>query len=247
LAARRLWFIMHRAAKAPFRRRPVNSALGFTVDTIMDSLTKKKTDRFRFLHRLYERTNGDHYALEDMFEVGADVGLSRDDAHLVMQYLVGEGLATHRAIGGAVAMTHAGVVEVERALSTPETPTHYFPPVVNILHVQSMVGSQIQQGTHDSTQSQSQTISQNDLASIQTLLTSLQGNLANLGLSPEAHAEATAEVQTVEAQLRSTKPKAGILRESLRTLRNLVEGVASNALAAGILPLFAPVAALLGF
>ena len=220
--------------------------LALTIRT-MDALTKKKTDRFRFLHRLYERTNGDSHALEDMFEVGADVGLSRDETDLVMQYLDGEGLATHRAIGGAVAMTHSGVREVERALSKPETPTHYFPPVVNILHVQSMVGSQIQQGTHGSTQSQTQSISQNDLAAIQALLTQLQQNLGQLSLTPEALAEAQSELQTVEAQLRSSKPKPAILRESLRTLRNLVEGVASNALAAGVLPLFAPVAAALGF
>jgi hypothetical protein len=213
----------------------------------MDALTKKKADRFRFLHRLYERTNGDCHSLEDMFEVGLDVGLSRDETHLVMQYLDGEGLATHRAIGGAVAMTHAGVLEVERALSKPEAPTHYFPPVVNILHVQSMVGSQIQQGTNGSIQSQTQSISQNDLAGIQALLTSVQQNLSNLGLSPDAMAEAQSEIQTVEAQLRSSKPKPGILRESLQTLRNLVEGVASNALAASILPLFPPVAAALGF
>jgi hypothetical protein len=30
LAAQRLWFIMHRAAKAPYRRRPVSSTLGVT-------------------------------------------------------------------------------------------------------------------------------------------------------------------------------------------------------------------------
>lgn len=213
----------------------------------MDMITKKRTDRFRFLHRLYERTNGDYHVLEDMFEVGEDVGLSRDETGRVMQYLDGEGLATHRAIGGVVAITHSGAIEVEQALSKPETPTHYFPPVVNILHVQSMVGSQIQQGTHGSTQSQTQSISQSDLTAIQDLLVKLQQSLGTLGLTSDALAEAQSEIQTIEAQIRSSKPKPVILRESLRTLRNLVEGVASNALAAGILPLFAPIAAVLGF
>jgi hypothetical protein len=148
----------------------------------MDALTKKKTDRFRFLNRLYERTNGDYHALEDMWEVGADVGLTRDEAQRVMDYLDGEGLATHRAMGGAVALTHVGLREVERALSVPEAPTHYFPAVVNVLQVQSMVGSQIQQGTHGSTQSQSQTITQNELAAIQTIVNALQ---TGLGACPE--------------------------------------------------------------
>lgn len=213
----------------------------------MDALTKKKTDRFRFLNRLYERTYGDYHALEDMWEVGADVGLTSNETERVMEYLNGEGLATHRAIGGAVAITHAGLREVERALSAPDAPTYYFPAVVNVLQVQSMVGSQIQQGSHGSTQTQSQTIAQNELVAIQALVTALQAELGALGLGAEAKAEAEAELQTLEAQLQSSKPKSSIIRESLKTLRNLVEGVASNAVAAGILPRFAPLAALLGF
>ena len=213
----------------------------------MDVLTKKKTDRFRFLNCLYERTDGDYHAFEDMWEVGAEVGLTSDETDRVMEYLNGEGLATHRAIGGAVAITHAGLQEVERALSAPEAPTHYFPAVVNILQVQSMVGSQIQQGSHGSTQTQSQTITQNEVAAIQALVTALQTGLGALGLGAVANAEAEAELQTLKAQLQSSKPKSSIIRESLKTLRNLVEGVASNAVAAGILPLFAPLAALLGF
>jgi hypothetical protein len=142
-------------------------------------------------------------------------------------------------------MTHAGVVEVENALTQPERPTHYFPPVINILHVQSMVGSQIQQGTHSS--AQSQLVTQNDLDALKALVAALRQNLGSLPLDASARSEADAELHTVEAQLKSSKPKASILRESLTTLRNLVEGVASNALAAGLLPLFAPVAAALGF
>jgi hypothetical protein len=213
----------------------------------MDALTKKKTDRFRFLNRLYERTDGDYLALEDMWEVGADVGLTSEETERVMDYLNGEGLAMHRAIGGAVAITHAGLREVESALSVPEAPTHYFPAVVNVLQVQSMVGSQIQQGSHGSTQTQSQTITQNELTAIQTLVAALQAELEAIGLGADAKAEAEAELQTLKAQLQSSKPKSTIIRESLKTLRNLVEGVASNAVAAGILPLFAPLTALLGF
>ena len=213
----------------------------------MDALTKKKTDRFCFLNRLYEKTNGNYYALEDMWAVGTDVGLTRDETQRVMEYLNGEGLATHRANGGAVAITHAGLVEVERALSAPQAPTHYFPAVVNVLQVQSMVGSQIQQGTHGSTQSQSQSISQNDLAAVQSLLVALHGNIGAFGLAAEARAEAEAEIQTLEAQLRSSKPKPAILRESLKTLRNIIEGVAASAVATQVLLLFAPLAAALGF
>lgn len=213
----------------------------------MDALTKKKSDRFRFLNRLYEITDGDYHALQDMWTVGDGISMSRSETESVMNYLHGEGLATHRTIGGGIGITHAGVIEVERALSMPDTPTQYFPPVINILNVQSMVGSQIQQGTNTSTQTQSQSIAQNDLNTIEALLTSLKQNLIEIGLKDEASTDAEAEIQTIEAQLRSSKPKSAILRESFKTLRNLIEGVASNAVASAVIPLFAPVAAILGF
>jgi len=180
-----------------------------------------------------------------MWDVGNELGMSSDETVSAVDYLVGEGLATHRAIGGAIAMTHQGVVEVERSLSAPEAPTQYFPPVVNILHVQNMIGSQIQQGTHHSTQTQ--TVASSDIEAIKNLVEKLKAGLSSIPLNGDQKNEADAEIQTVEAQLKSSKPKINILRESLKTLRNLIEGLAGNALAAGLLPLFAPVAAALGF
>jgi len=210
----------------------------------MDVLTKKKTDRFRYLNRLYEVTNGNGRELASMWEIGEAIALARDETENVVNYLVGEHLMEHQTIGGGISITHHGIVEVERALSAPDAPTHYFPPVVNIVNVQSMVGSQIQQGTHGS--SQSQTVSQNDIDAIRALVTQFKERLSDLPLNAGDKAEAQAELHTIEAQLGSTKPKLSILKESLKTLRSLIEGVASNALAAGLLLLFAPLIAFLG-
>jgi hypothetical protein len=210
-----------------------------------DALTKKKADRFRFLNRLYEVTDGDIHNIVDLSDVGADIGLSSDQSVAVMNYLQGEHLAKHQTIGGGVSITHYGVKEVEQALSHPDAPTQYFPPVVNIINVRNMVGSQIQQGTHDSTQHQNTSISQNDAAALQALVRSFREALDGLPFDTDTRSEAEAELLTVEAQLKSSKPKPAIVRESLKTLRNLLEGVASNALAAGLLPLFAPLAALM--
>lgn len=210
----------------------------------MDTLTKKKSDRFRFLNRLYEMTDGNTSNIVSMWDVGDTAQLSRNEAENVVNYLVGEHLLEHRTLGGGIAITHHGIVEVERALSTPESPTHYFPPVVNIVNVQSMIGSQIQQGTHGSTQSQVAT--QNDIEAIRALISKFGACVHELPISEQEKTDAQAELRTVEAQLASSKPKLPILRESLKTLRNLAEGVASNAIAASLLPLFAPLAALLG-
>ncbi|GAB2742740.1 hypothetical protein GCM10027019_22780 [Melaminivora jejuensis] len=210
----------------------------------MDTLTKKKADRFRLLNRLYEITDGHTMKIVSMWDVGDTAQLARNETENVVNYLVGEHLVEHRTIGGGISITHHGIVEVERALSAPESPTHYFPPVVNIVNVHSMVGSQIQQGTHGSTQSQ--VANTNDIDAIRVLISKFGACIHDLPISAEEKAEAQAELSTVEAQLASSKPKISILRESLKTLRNLVEGVASNAVAAGLLPFFGPLAALLG-
>jgi hypothetical protein len=210
----------------------------------MDALTKKKTDRFRYLNLLYERTGGQRLKFLDMWDLGGELAIGRDDTHALVDYLVGENLAEHRGIGGIIGITHYGIVEVERALTEPEAPTKYFPPVINVLNIHSVVGSQIQQGTHDSTQAQ--TVTTNDTEAIRALVNGFRERLSDLPFDQADRSEAEAELQTLEAQLRSSKPKSAIVRESLKTLRNLLEGVASNALAAVLLPMFGPLSTLLG-
>lgn len=210
----------------------------------MDALTKKKTDRFRYLNLLYERTGGQRLKFIDMWDLGGELGIGRDDTHALVDYLVGEHLAEHRGIGGIIGITHYGIVEVERALTEPEAPTKYFPPVINVLNIHSVVGSQIQQGTHGSMQTQ--TVTTNDTEAIRTLVNAFRERLSELPFSQAERSEAEAELQTLEAQLRSSKPKNAIVQESLKTLRNLLEGVASNALAAALLPMFGPLSSLLG-
>ena len=106
----------------------------------MDALTKKKTDRFRYLNLLYKRTGGQRLKFLDMWDLGGELGIGRNDTHVLVDYLVGETLAEHRGIGGIIGITHYGIVEVERALTEPETPTKYFPPVINVLNIHSVVG-----------------------------------------------------------------------------------------------------------
>ena len=210
----------------------------------MDALTKKKTDRFRYLNLLYERTGAQRLKFLDMWDLGGELGIGRDDTHVLVDYLVGENLAEHRGIGGIIGITHCGIVEVERALTEPETSTKYFPPVINVLNIRSVVGSQIQQGTHGSTQTQ--TVTTNDTEAIRALVSSFREKLSELPLDQADKSDAEAELQTLEAQLQSSKPKTAIVRESLKTLRNLLEGVASNALAAVLLPMFGPLSGILG-
>jgi hypothetical protein len=123
---------------------------------------------------------------------------------------------------------------ITRARAEPEQATKYFPPVINILNIQTMTGSQIQQGTSGSTQTG--TFSPQDFKALAAFVEELKGKLPELGLDGEDMHEAQAEVGTLEVQLSSNRPKPVIVRESLHTLRNLLEGATASAAATLLLP-----------
>ena len=117
----------------------------------MDKLQDLKEKRFQFIHRLYEISGGNEYCDVNKQDIGKELNFSKDDISTIPQYLKGEGLIRYTEFGGSIAITHEGVIEVEKALSEPDQPSHYFPPV-NIINIQHMESSQFQQGTIDSIQ-----------------------------------------------------------------------------------------------
>lgn len=206
----------------------------------MNTLEQKKANRFRYLNRLYEITNGDSHKFVPADELGAELGLDREQSLAIAQYLKGEGLIEYRTFGPTISITHYGVVEVERAVSEPDTPTHYFPPV-NIINVGSMVNSQISQASTGS--SQAQQIDQSDTEAILAFVNGFRDQMHQLQLTLDARIEADADIATVEAQLASSRPKARILRESLSSLRTILEGAAGSAVASDLLPKLLPILA----
>jgi hypothetical protein len=200
----------------------------------MDAFTAKKLDRFTYLNHLYEIADGSSSAFISMYEIGDQIGFDRTRTANVVEYLVGEHLVERVSIGGGISITHHGVVEVERALSEPEKPTHYFPPVVNVVNVHSMVNSQIQQGTQNS--SQSQQISQNDLTELGAFVDAFAAAVSAATIDAGEKAELEAEISTLKAQLASPKPKKALILESLKEFRNVLIGAAGKALASAWLP-----------
>lgn len=200
----------------------------------MNNLEQTKARRFQFLRKLYEVSGGNRRSRISMWDLGGKLGFDRDQTSTVVDYLTGEGVVEVVAIGGAISLTHYGLKEVESAPSTPDQPTTYSPPVVNILHIQSMVGSQIQQGTHESTQSFTWT--QPKIDAVREFVALLKEQLPKVGLSPQAQTGASAEVSTLEAQLKSSQPKPGIIRKSLQSVRTILEGAASDVVASNLLP-----------
>jgi len=202
----------------------------------MDTIAERKLQRFRFLKYLYETARASEFVTVPDAEITQNVGLSQGDFTDTFRYLAQEGLASGSSSG--VCLTHAGVVEIESALSQPDTPTQHFP--VNIIHIGQMSHSQIQQGSIGSTQSGTFAP---DLAAVGEFIRSLKAQLPQLQLAGDDEAVAQSDIATIEMQLASPRPKVEIIKESLRSIRNIAEGAVGSLAASGIV---AGVAKLLG-
>lgn len=199
----------------------------------MVNLEEIKKKRFQFVHQLYEISGGNRYKRVLMWNIGEKLGFSHEETENIGHYLNEEGLIEYVLTGPQIAITHDGVVEVEKALSSPEEPTEHFVPIVNIINVQHMEGSQIQQGTVNSTQTGNFTVEfQENLSGFITLL---REKLPELKVQEEDKSELEADIATVELQLSSSRPKSNIIKECLSSIKRVLEGVTESVVVSGLL------------
>jgi hypothetical protein len=188
-------------------------------------IQKLKKQRFLFLQKVYDESEGDTSCIGSIDEIGQQLGMDDLTAGRIAQYLIDEGLLEARGLGGTIGISHEGVLEVEEALSNPDKPTQHFLPL-NIIHVHTMNNSVIQQGTTNSTQNI--TITSDNISDLKSFLNDLKIALQKMQLSVDAQGEVLAEITTLEAQTNSPKPKRTIIGEALKSLRSILEGVAGN-------------------
>lgn len=67
------------------------------------------------------------------------------------------------------------------------------------------------------------------------IIKNLRSLSSQLNLETSAQQEYDAELQTLEAQATSPKPKASILSESFKSIRTIIEGASGNLLASDLL------------
>ncbi len=188
------------------------------------SVEEKKKARFRFLEHLYNTVDGDSAYSVSMWELGAELGFAQENISRIVRYLQDEYLIEPMGLGGNIGISHQGILEVEEALSNPEKPTEHFLPV-NVINIGTMNNSAIQQGTLNSTQHNNFNIS--ELKRLDDLLGQF---LTQEVLSDDIQKELLAEKETLVSQGNSPKPKSIIISESLKSIRNIVEGITASAL-----------------
>ncbi len=190
-----------------------------------------KKMRFEFLRYTYEYINGSTSKFVSSKEIASQLGFELEETIKIVEYLDSEGLIkiiAHHGLDVAYNILHQGIVEIETALSEPEKSTEHFPPI-NIMHVGKIFNSQIQQGSVNS--NISVVLEQKNINELKNLIQKLESELKNFGLDVNTIEEAKAELSTVSSQLNSPKPKVAIIREGLKSIRTILEGVTGNIIA----------------
>jgi hypothetical protein len=102
----------------------------------------------------------------------------------------------------------------------------------NVTNIGEVSHSQLQQGTTSSTQTMTLNV---DLGEVRQSLTQLRDSVDELQLESSASRQLIADVETILSQADSPKPSKSIINESLRSIRTILESVASNVIANQVL------------
>lgn len=214
----------------------------------MDEIKKQ---RFQFLHQLWQITGGDQSKRLLIRQIADLLELNENKTRIIVQYLSGEGLVevtTHgfnvpSYLDASLYIKHKGVMEIEQALSKPESPTSHFPAsVVNYINVGTMTNSNIAQAS--SKANQTITISQEVKEDLTELVNTLKEFLDRQELKQDQKEELRSDISTIESQLDSPKPKVGIISESLLSAKSILESVST--IAVTVAPLVAQISGVLG-
>ncbi len=196
-----------------------------------DSFTQDEKILF-FLRKLNQINTGGYHPIKYLFESN-EVRLNHhDEIRELAKILDYNGvIELHPGLGTFHAkITAAGVhalQEIERESSKDEPIQQS--STTNIVNIHSMVNSSVQQGSIDS----SQIITVNSaegLNELKLFLLELRQSIDALSLSAELRDEIIAEIETAEVQTKSPKPKGAIIKETLKTIRTILEGVSISAL-----------------
>ncbi len=180
-------------------------------------IERKKEQRLKFLEKLYQVVDGSESSMVNMWELGEELDFDRPTTSNVVAFLRGEGLIESKALGGGISITHFGVVEIEQARENPTESTEYFPPV-NIINIEKMDNSSIQQGNISSTQNSH--FESDKLTELKSIISELQNVISQLE-EGDLKRELIAEKGTLKAQSESPKPKKNIITETLNSIKKI--------------------------
>ena len=190
------------------------------------NIQKKIEDRFQFLLKIYEETDGSTRSYLDGKQVGEALGFDRGYSTDIYYYLKSKELIEPYGGGLTLMITQYGIDEIEEALKQPDEPTENFPAFNQYnINIENMSGGAVQQGTENSTINITSTTELNSVLSfVKELGLFAQNSIEDV----EVKNEIVADIETIKHQAKSPKPKSSIIKETLLSLKNTMEGAAGG-------------------
>ena len=140
-----------------------------------------------------------------MYDVGERLGLDRDTSSRVAETLIGLQLVEIRTLSGGIGISTEGANEVKRLTG-------------GVSLADGSQGKLIDQPLMDSA----------SCRSVEQITGELKSRAGNLGLDFDGLSELMADLKTIDAQLGSSRPKTAIIRECLRSIKGVLEGVGNS-------------------
>ena len=184
----------------------------------MNSADRILQNSFRILDEIYKISGGSQRMLINVWDVGYKIGLDRQTTRLAVDYLIAKGLLRFVALGGMVSLTQIGLKSYVEATQNPSIGSENFPPV-NIINVNKMEGSQIQQGTVGSRQTLYFT--QPEIDTLRNLLPEMKNVLQYVALIDQKEIEGY--IMMLDGQLRVSKINTSFISETITTLQAILQ------------------------
>lgn len=176
----------------------------------MRSLEDRELERAAFLMTIYELTDGESMNETSIGAVAAKVGVDDENGWNLYRWASDRTLTSdHMTMGGTgLSLSARGIDAVEDMLRKGSQP----PKSVLVLSAEEM-------------------------RSVEVFLTEYRRaeEADDVPVSGEERLELDAEVQTIEAQMRSPKPKRRVVKASLNEVRHLLRGASGSGLFHAIL------------
>ncbi|MDD5131282.1 MAG: hypothetical protein PHH44_01320 [bacterium] len=183
--------------------------------------------RFNFMRRLYELTEGEEGQPVHFNKVQEQLGFSSTLMQDIIFYLENEKLVAYQSSGNLINITPAGAEEVEAALMEPDKATTHFPARGNTMAKQTM-DLQMQQESYEKTQGI--TIGESRYKELDELLQVLNSSLDQLNMTVEQKSMLQSEINTINSQMSSAKPKTTIIPGSVASIKRILESSARTPL-----------------
>jgi hypothetical protein len=162
-------------------------------------MSVKHFSKQAFLQELYNRAEGDFEVQISMYDLGADLGLEKEDVDELGQGLFIEGLAEMKTLSGGMGITQKGL----DALGITITPKNI---------------------TQDLSLGSGTVLDDQGKKAVHELLDKIRSGLDNKTFPFDLMEEIVIDLKTIEVQMLSPNPKTLIIRETFKSINQNLQG-----------------------